>query len=140
MRLTTSQLGSRRAASRPPATKAGRRDEAGLEASASGHEVGRDPRTMKKDEFIAAGHAPMSPLKAIRARCLDCCAEQPSEVRLCIAVGCPNWPFRMGVNLWRTKSEARQQHARTLAAKRAAQAENRQSVCGAPSNAASDAQ
>jgi hypothetical protein len=32
----------------------------------------------------------MSPLKALRLRCIDCCADQPSEVRLCTAVTCPS--------------------------------------------------
>ena len=39
-----------------------------------------------------------SPLKAIRAKCLDCCADQPKEVRLCPLTRCPLWPFRMGHN------------------------------------------
>lgn len=42
------------------------------------------------------GHMPMSPLKAIRRKCLDCSCYQPSEVRLCEAIGCPLWPFRAG--------------------------------------------
>jgi hypothetical protein len=43
-----------------------------------------------------AGHKQMSPLEAIRLKCLDCCCYQPSEVRLCEAVTCPLWPFRAG--------------------------------------------
>ena len=34
--------------------------------------------------------------KAIRLKCLDCCAYQPAEVRKCPAVNCPLWRFRMG--------------------------------------------
>lgn len=34
--------------------------------------------------------------KAIRLKCLDCCAGQAAEVRKCPAVGCPLWRFRMG--------------------------------------------
>ena len=30
----------------------------------------------------AAGHKPTSPLRAIRAKCLDCCCDQPGEVEL----------------------------------------------------------
>lgn len=45
-----------------------------------------------------AGHTPKSPMKAIREKCLDCCAGQPSEIRLCEAVSCPLWPFRSGVH------------------------------------------
>jgi len=40
----------------------------------------------------------LSPLKAIRAKCLDCVAEQPQEVRLCPCESCPIWPYRMGHN------------------------------------------
>jgi hypothetical protein len=47
-----------------------------------------------------AGHAPMSPLRAIRAKCLDCSCYQISEVRLCEAVKCPLWPFRAGRHPW----------------------------------------
>ena len=39
-----------------------------------------------------------TPLKAIRAKCLDCVAEQPQEVRLCPSENCPLWPYRMGHN------------------------------------------
>jgi hypothetical protein len=41
-----------------------------------------------------AGHKPMSPVEAIRRKCLDCSGQQPAEVKLCEAVTCPLWPFR----------------------------------------------
>ncbi len=47
-----------------------------------------------------AGHRPQSPLRAIRAKCLDCSCYQASEVRLCEAVKCPLWPFRAGKHPW----------------------------------------
>ena len=34
--------------------------------------------------------------KAIRLKCIDCCAGQPSEVRKCPAKHCPLWRYRMG--------------------------------------------
>ena len=40
----------------------------------------------------------LTPLKAIRAYCLDCCLESAKEVKLCPAEGCPLHPFRMGHN------------------------------------------
>jgi hypothetical protein len=43
-----------------------------------------------------AGHEPMSPLKAIRAKCYDCSYYQLKEIRLCEAIHCPLWPFRAG--------------------------------------------
>ena len=38
----------------------------------------------------------LTPVKAIRAKCLDCCCGHPSEVRICVAVNCPLHPYRMG--------------------------------------------
>jgi hypothetical protein len=35
-------------------------------------------------------------LQAIRGKCLDCSAFQPSEVRQCRLTMCAVWPFRMG--------------------------------------------
>jgi hypothetical protein len=75
--------------------------------------AGRDPREMTPDEMREAGHSPMPPLQAIRARCLDCCAGQANEVAACTAVKCPAWPFRMGTDPWRKPaSEARRASAR----------------------------
>jgi hypothetical protein len=68
---------------------------------------------MTPDELKAMGHEPMSPLQAIRARCLDCCRHQEKEVARCPAVDCPSWPFRMGTDPWRKPaSEARREAAR----------------------------
>lgn len=38
-----------------------------------------------------------TPLKAIRAKCLDCSNGQIGEVRECVIPGCPLYPYRMGV-------------------------------------------
>jgi hypothetical protein len=37
-----------------------------------------------------------TPMKAMRAKCLDCSCYQPKEVRLCTVKTCPLWPFRRG--------------------------------------------
>lgn len=37
-----------------------------------------------------------TPIKAIRAKCLDCCNDQIVEVRLCPVVKCPLHEYRMG--------------------------------------------
>ena len=39
----------------------------------------------------------MTPMKAIRAKCLDCNGTS-NEVRLCPCTDCPLWPFRLGKN------------------------------------------
>lgn len=38
----------------------------------------------------------LTPIKAIRAKCLDCCCGAPKEVRLCSVRKCPLYPYRMG--------------------------------------------
>jgi hypothetical protein len=42
---------------------------------------GGDPREMTQDVLRAMGHEPMSPMAAIRSKCLDCCAGSSDEVR-----------------------------------------------------------
>ena len=39
-----------------------------------------------------------TPLKAIRAKCLDCSAGSADEVRKCTIKDCPLYPFRSGKN------------------------------------------
>jgi hypothetical protein len=66
-----------------------------------GYDVGRDPRSMSAAELEDLGHSRVSPLRALRMKCLDCCNGSAQEVRLCTDVDCPNWPFRMSRNPWR---------------------------------------
>lgn len=40
----------------------------------------------------------MTPLKAIRAKCLDCCCGQWYEVKMCTVKGCPLYEYRFGHN------------------------------------------
>jgi len=40
----------------------------------------------------------LTPVKAIRSKCLDCSAGQLSEVRKCEINECSLFPFRMGKN------------------------------------------
>jgi hypothetical protein len=37
-----------------------------------------------------------TPVKAIRAKCLDCCCNQYSEVTNCTVVKCALYPYRLG--------------------------------------------
>jgi len=55
---------------------------------------------MTPAKLTVLGHARMSPLKAIRLHCLDCCVGSAHEVSLCAAYKCPSWPFRLGHNPW----------------------------------------
>lgn len=70
-------------------------------------DVGRDPQQVSRDELIAYGHKPMSPLKALRAMCGYCKAGELSEVTGCATITCPSRPFRMGVNPWRKVSSGK---------------------------------
>ena len=40
----------------------------------------------------------ISPMKAIRLKCLDCCCGSSNEVKLCTITKCPLHPFRAGRN------------------------------------------
>ena len=40
----------------------------------------------------------LTPVRAIRAKCLDCMCGQAAEVRLCPISDCPLYPYRMGHN------------------------------------------
>ena len=77
-----------------------------LEVSADnidgGELVGKDPRRVPS-EILSLNHRARNPLDAIRERCLNCCCQQPSEVRKCVSVNCPSWPYRMGTNPFRAK-------------------------------------
>ncbi len=45
----------------------------------------------------------MTPLQAIRQKCLDCTCNQPKEIRLCPIKDCVLYDFRLGKNPNRTK-------------------------------------
>lgn len=38
----------------------------------------------------------LTPMRAIRAKCLDCCCGSMTEVRLCSAKDCPLYPYKSG--------------------------------------------
>ena len=59
------------------------------------HLIGIIPRKISNADLRALGH-PESPIRAIRAKCQDCSGGSEAEVRKCVALGCPLWPFRMG--------------------------------------------
>ena len=40
----------------------------------------------------------LTPVKAIRQKCLDCCAGSPQEVKICHIKNCSLWMFRLGKN------------------------------------------
>lgn len=68
----------------------------------NGELVGRVPAKVPL-ELLSLNFRVQNPLKALRARCLDCCCNDASEVRKCVATNCPSWPFRMGKDPFRKK-------------------------------------
>ena len=38
----------------------------------------------------------LTPMKAIRHKCVECCGGQFNEVKQCPVVKCPLYPYRMG--------------------------------------------
>lgn len=50
-----------------------------------------------------------SPLKAIRAKCLDCCCDNANEVKLCPVDECPLHTFRFGKNPFRKRELTEEQ-------------------------------
>ena len=63
-------------------------------------DIGRDPREIGAAGLNAAFLTKIIGMKAIRAKCLDCCSGSQGEVRKCTAVDCALWPLRMGSNPW----------------------------------------
>jgi hypothetical protein len=40
----------------------------------------------------------LTPIKAIKAKCLDCCCGDKGEVKDCAVKDCPLWAYRLGKN------------------------------------------
>lgn len=38
----------------------------------------------------------ITPIKAIRLKCLECCCGQANEVKICHISDCPLWAYRFG--------------------------------------------
>lgn len=47
----------------------------------------------------------ITPIKAIRAKCLDCCCGSSNEVKLCSIEHCALWPYRTGHDPYRARRE-----------------------------------
>ena len=58
-----------------------------------------------------AAARPLTPLKAIRLKCLDCSGDSADEVRKCVIPHCPLYPFRLGRNPFRKPPTEKQMEA-----------------------------
>ena len=57
----------------------------------------------------------LTPLKAIRAKCLDCSAGSAHEVSQCAIPACPLYPYRLGKNPFRKPRELTEEQRREIA-------------------------
>jgi hypothetical protein len=69
-----------------------------------GHLIGRLPQEIPVD-ILRTLRVPENPVKAIRAKCIDCSGGNAAEARKCVAFRCPLWPFRLGKNPFWGKSD-----------------------------------
>ena len=65
----------------------------------------------------------MTPIKAIRLKCIDCCCGSATKVKLCPVSNCPLHDFRFGKNPYRKKREYTEEQ-RAAMAERLANARN----------------
>jgi hypothetical protein len=56
-----------------------------------------------------------NPVKAIRAKCIDCSGGLKKEATYCEAKGCPIWPFRGGKNPFRKERVLTDEQRETMA-------------------------
>ena len=54
-------------------------------------------------------------MTAIKAKCLDCCCGQTSDIRECTIVNCPLHHFRLGKDPFSNKREISEEHKAQLA-------------------------
>ena len=85
-----------------------------------GSTEGKKPSLLSKDNFEALGHGKLSPLKAIRAHCVECSGDSPAEARMCVTATCPLWPYRLGKNPFRAPRKMSEAQLAALAKGRGA--------------------
>lgn len=64
--------------------------------------IGKHPEALSKEELENLP-GPRSLTKAVRAFCIECSGGNDREARKCVAITCQLWPFRMGMNVFRSK-------------------------------------
>jgi len=58
--------------------------------------IDRGSTTKKQAMALKRKYRIVSPMKAIRYKCLDCCQFQFNEVKMCSDERCPLYPYRFG--------------------------------------------
>ena len=72
----------------------------------------------------------MTPLKAIRAKCLDCCCGNAAEVERCPCGDCSLFPFRFGKNPYNKKREYTEEYKAVLRERMKKLSESKKSTKG----------
>ena len=67
------------------------------------------------DERKTTTAGELTPLKAVRAKCIDCSGGSIHEVKLCVIPECPLYPFRLGKNPYRKRRKLTDQQRREIA-------------------------
>lgn len=78
-------------------------DDPRLERNSFGEFEAIDPRRVESG-VLRDMYPIQSPIKAIRAFCVECSGNNEAEARRCTAVGCQLWPFRMGSNVFHSRA------------------------------------
>lgn len=81
------------------------------------------PGTIGKESI---GLDTSTPMKAIRAKCIDCCAGSRSEVEKCGAVNCPLYLYRMGKSPNRKPRQLTEEQRKVVAERFAKARKNKQ--------------
>ncbi len=61
---------------------------------------------MSDEETTGRPEGLVAPLKAIRAKCLDCSAGSSNEAKLCPVLECSLYPYRFGRRPYKTERKA----------------------------------
>ena len=65
--------------------------------------VGKNPLFLEGVQLEAAGIERTTPLKAIRAHCIDCCGGASAELQHCLAVRYALWRHMAGANTFQRR-------------------------------------
>ena len=71
-----------------------------------------------RNELIELGYEKISPLKAIKQFCFECCGESTAEVKRCTGKTCSLYPFRFGKNPFSQRNSNMTEERRKAAAER----------------------
>lgn len=78
-----------------------------IENEVDGEEIESEDESLRIEGYN--GPVITSPIKAIKAHCIECCGGSYNEAKLCTATKCPLWCFRTGKNPYRKREMSDEQ-------------------------------